>query len=457
MSSPLHCADELVLAPLEGGSAMRPRTTTAAAAAAAPSPVHPDTSSSSTAHSPSAASQGSGSSPLRQSLGSTTAAVAAAAAAAANQKPGKADLINRTVFTILMAYVFLAGISFGIVFGVLLVMLVQSVMFHEITRINQSLRKEKKIPSIHLLKWYFYIVVTAYLLLYTLREPLTNTFPVTEAIYGKLAFFVFIALILGVVLFVLSLRKGMYRYQFIQFTWTVMSLMILAAQSGAELRNMMRGMVWFLLPVSCVINNDTWAYIFGKLFGRTKLLALSPKKTMEGFAGAFVFTVVWAFWFCGFLGSIPGMHCPAVGFTNSANAHCEMDPVFIQAEVALPALVQALSGGHLTSMMVSTAQKHAVMIGIFGSLVAPFGGFFASGLKRAFKLKDFGDLIPGHGGMTDRMDCQGLLGLFTYFYLRAYVYNEARCLSSAADIANCAMQLSAARRRDLAERIMATL
>jgi phosphatidate cytidylyltransferase len=42
----------------------------------------------------------------------------------------------------------------------------------------------------------------------------------------------------------------------------------------------------------------------------------------------------------------------------------------------------------------------------FASLVAPFGGFFASGFKRAFNIKDFGDSIPGHGGMTDRMDCQ---------------------------------------------------
>lgn len=51
-------------------------------------------------------------------------------------------------------------------------------------------------------------------------------------------------------------------------------------------------------------------------------------------------------------------------------------------------------------------QLHAVVMAMFASIIAPFGGFFASGFKRGFKIKDFGDFIPGHGGMTDRMDCQ---------------------------------------------------
>ena len=51
-------------------------------------------------------------------------------------------------------------------------------------------------------------------------------------------------------------------------------------------------------------------------------------------------------------------------------------------------------------------QLHAVVMAMFASIIAPFGGFFASGFKRGFKIKDFGDSIPGHGGMTDRMDCQ---------------------------------------------------
>lgn len=54
---------------------------------------------------------------------------------------------------------------------------------------------------------------------------------------------------------------------------------------------------------------------------------------------------------------------------------------------------------------------HAMILSLFASIVAPFGGFFASGFKRAFRIKDFGDSIPGHGGVTDRFDCQVMMGI----------------------------------------------
>jgi phosphatidate cytidylyltransferase len=72
-------------------------------------------------------------------------------------------------------------------------------------------------------------------------------------------------------------------------------------------------------------------------------------------------------------------------------------------------------------------QLHAIMMACFASLIAPFGGFFASGVKRAFKIKDFGDSIPGHGGLTDRMDCQFLMGLFSYMYYQSFI-KVSECL-----------------------------
>jgi phosphatidate cytidylyltransferase len=372
------------------------------------------------------------------------------------KKMGYKDVINRTVFTILMAYVFLAWISVGIRFGIFLLMVIMTSMFYEVTRINQRVRKDKQLPSVVFIKWYFFFVSYLVVILACFREPMQNTFSWLGDVFDIIPFISFCAVMLGLVIFVLSLRKGMYRYQFIQFTWTVMVLVITQVQFAGEMRNMVRGMIWFLLPVSCVVNNDIWAYIFGKCFGRTKLLSLSPKKTVEGFIGAFVFTVIWSFWFCGFLSYFPQMYCPAVGFTNAVNTHCERNPVFLQKEVAFPHWVQQLSGGALTTFLVSPAQKHALVLGTFASLLAPFGGFFASGLKRAFKLKDFGDLIPGHGGMTDRMDCQGLMGLFTYCYLRTYVFHEIKCPSTH-DITRCALGMDAQQRQTLVDQLLQSL
>ena len=66
-------------------------------------------------------------------------------------------------------------------------------------------------------------------------------------------------------------------------------------------------------------------------------------------------------------------------------------------------------------------QFHILVFATFASLIAPFGGFFASGLKRTFKVKDFGESIPGHGGITDRMDCQFIMGFFAYMYYHSFI------------------------------------
>src|ERR1700722_9701120 len=74
-----------------------------------------------------------------------------------------------------------------------------------------------------------------------------------------------------------------------------------------------------------------------------------------------------------------------------------------------------------SSYKIAPMQFHILVFATFASLIAPFGGFFASGLKRTFKIKDFGDSIPGHGGITDRMDCQFIMGLFAYMYYHSFI------------------------------------
>nr|AAM08813.1 Putative phosphatidate cytidylyltransferase [Oryza sativa Japonica Group] len=82
--------------------------------------------------------------------------------------------------------------------------------------------------------------------------------------------------------------------------------------------------------------------------------------------------------------------------------HCDPGSIFTPESYDLPGWIP------WREVAIMPIQWHALALGLFASIIAPFGGFFASGFKRAFKFKDFGDSIPGHGGFTDRMDCQDL-------------------------------------------------
>ena len=64
------------------------------------------------------------------------------------------------------------------------------------------------------------------------------------------------------------------------------------------------------------------------------------------------------------------------------------------------------------------------MTAAFASLCAPFIGFMASGFKRSVNLKDFATTLPGHGGLTDRMDCISIMGFFCHFLLYQFILKD---------------------------------
>jgi phosphatidate cytidylyltransferase len=133
------------------------------------------------------------------------------------------------------------------------------------------------------------------------------------------------------------------------------------------------GKEWVLYAAFLVVINDTAAYIFGKNFGKNALLPkISPNKTWEGWMGALVSTLILSFplW--------------KVLFQN-----------------------------------VARYDRHAFVLALYCAVVAPFGGFLASTVKRAYGKKDFGSLIAGHGGLIDRLDCQLVTAPFVYLYLTA--------------------------------------
>ncbi|PHT44037.1 Phosphatidate cytidylyltransferase 1 [Capsicum baccatum] len=165
--------------------------------------------------------------------------------------------------------------------------------------------------------------------------------------------------------------------------------------------NILEGIFWFLLPASLIAMNDVAAYFFGFFFGKTPLIKLSPKKTWEGFIGASIATMITAFL-----------------DLSTGWLECDPGPLFKPEYYSIAGSIQWFP---LKEISILPVQWHALCLGLFASIIAPFGGFFASGFKRAFKIKDFGYYIPGHGGFTDRMDCQMVMAIFVYIYYQSFV------------------------------------
>jgi phosphatidate cytidylyltransferase len=123
-----------------------------------------------------------------------------------------------------------------------------------------------------------------------------------------------------------------------------------------RLRELPSGAFWILLTLVVTWLNDTGAYFAGRAFGRRKLYPrISPSKTVEGAVGGFAASV----------------------------------------------------GGALAVKMLFLPQLPwwgATAIGAGGALLGPLGDLSESMLKRAYGAKDSGEMLPGHGGLLDRID-----------------------------------------------------
>lgn len=126
---------------------------------------------------------------------------------------------------------------------------------------------------------------------------------------------------------------------------------------------------WLVLYAAvCVWATDTLAYFIGRAFGRTPLApTLSPGKTVEG---------------------------------------------------AIGGLVGATLVGVSFGLWIHLPWYHSLAIGAIAGLAGQVGDLFESALKREIGIKDFGQLMPGHGGMLDRVDSLLFVIPLAYLYLR---------------------------------------
>ena len=148
----------------------------------------------------------------------------------------------------------------------------------------------------------------------------------------------------------------------------------IALFSDSWFRNWEMGLknpVW--LVVLSAFGTDIFAYFTGLLIGRHKLApGLSPKKTIEGSVG-------------GILGS---------------------------------ALLCGLFGYYFLPEMFI----HTLVIGVLGSVFAQLGDLTASLVKRRLGIKDYGNLIPGHGGVLDRFDSLLFTAPLVFYYINTVGY-----------------------------------
>ena len=116
---------------------------------------------------------------------------------------------------------------------------------------------------------------------------------------------------------------------------------------------------FFLIILMICVFSDIGGYIFGKTFGGKKLTKISPRKTISGSIGSFVLSYIGFFVIYLYFG----------------------DLLFVRLQI------EAL-----------------VFIPFFISLICQLGDLFISYYKRRAKIKNTGNLIPGHGGLLDRID-----------------------------------------------------
>jgi len=356
--------------------------------------------------------------PSGEGLAQDSASVEVLDSALKDLNPRWRNWVVRGVFTCIMILGFTFTVYLGPLAITILILAIQVKCFHEIITIGYVVYKSHNLPWFRTISWYFLITSNYYLYGESLIEKFSLLLRRDDFLMSFVTYHRFISFSLylaGFVGFVLSLKKTYYLKQFTLFGYTHLALLLIVTQSNLMIQNVFEGLIWFLLPVSLIICNDIMAYMFGFFFGKTRLIKLSPKKTWEGYIGGAFSTILFGFAMSALLCNYKQFVCPLEYDDSSERVtaeNCEPLTVFkVTAYNLLPNL----------KIYLHPFQKHALALSIFASTIGPFGGFFASGFKRAFKIKDFGDTIPGHGGFMDRFDCQVIMATFVNVYIHSFI------------------------------------
>lgn len=165
------------------------------------------------------------------------------------------------------------------------------------------------------INWYIYLIVNYYALgiLVMYKFPILGVwYPIVGQLMTYHNIICCIMAIMVFVAFVFSLKQGYLKYQFRLFGWIVMAAFLAIYQSWYLIHSAFEGLFWYVVPALLIIVNDIFAYLFGYFFGKRPLIALSPKKTWEGYIGGAFSTFVFTFILTAALEEIPGFTCPMI-------------------------------------------------------------------------------------------------------------------------------------------------
>lgn len=304
-------------------------------------------------------------------------------------------VMTRTITASVLTIFYLLMLQSGHFYCIMVGVLAQAELYRELVNVRYVEAKERKMPWFRTLQWAWFVVPMFFVYGETLHKFCTEHYQLQQLteFTQHIGYVVFILYCTLFIMTVLTLKQGLLRFQIGQLLWSIVTVCLVVFQTKFFATNTLNGLFWFFFPMATVVMNDCSAYfcgiLMGKRFIKFPLNSMSPNKTWEGFLGAAVLTMIFSFYFPVLLSQFTWFTCPAEGlffWPFPPPLVCEPNAVFRRAIINLPILGD-------TSML--PIQLHGLAYGLFASLVAPFGGFFASAIKRAYKKKDFDSFMPG--------------------------------------------------------------
>lgn len=174
--------------------------------------------------------------------------------------------------------------------------------------------------------------------------------------------------------------------------------------------------------------SDVFAYLFGKSLGKHKFSKISPKKSIEGCIAGVVGTVIFfvVYSLCLNNMNIKEFEQTTTGMSSIVQIEevkeIEQEIKEAKSNKSLIASIFTSNDPQADYEMQEKLKKCfytniplLIILGIIVSIISQIGDFAASGIKRYCDIKDFSNLMPGHGGMLDRFDSVLFVAPFVYF------------------------------------------